>query len=276
MMTATQTCSTSPVASPRQLQSHQVVASPTQPPNVIGARKSHSNSTLLSKEAEFQNWKLRKNNDPMKAVAEGKKNKEERGKAHKKKEKMVDIPPKPDIYYKPTPSTSITPTVAKLCRLANIERCLKSSLVLYNEKSTKEAHVQSDRCRCKNCIARSKLHNKKVNFMLNTQYICNEANRFQPKYIEFMEADVNENQQEQSAEEKQKHSERKEKRKKETENKKRERRSTEEKKKQSKMKNKSEKEKKRRETENENKNRNSSGEKRKRNEKKEKSGKEKK
>jgi ribosomal protein S21 len=31
------------------------------------------NSTLSSKEAEFQNWKRRKNYDPMKAVAEGKK-----------------------------------------------------------------------------------------------------------------------------------------------------------------------------------------------------------
>ena len=36
-------------------------------------RKSRSNSTLSSKEAEFQNWKRRKNYDPMKAAAEGKK-----------------------------------------------------------------------------------------------------------------------------------------------------------------------------------------------------------
>ena len=36
-----------------------------------GARKS--NSSLTSKEAEFQNWKRRKNYDPMKAAAEGKK-----------------------------------------------------------------------------------------------------------------------------------------------------------------------------------------------------------
>jgi hypothetical protein len=28
--------------------------------------------------------------------------------------------------------------------------------------------------------------------MLNTEYICNEASRFHPKYIEFMEADYNE------------------------------------------------------------------------------------
>ena len=36
-------------------------------------RKSRSNSTLSPKEAEFQNWKRRKNYDPMKAAAEGKK-----------------------------------------------------------------------------------------------------------------------------------------------------------------------------------------------------------
>nr|CAH0107254.1 unnamed protein product [Daphnia galeata] len=54
-------------------QSQQVVASPPQPPHVTGARKSRSNSTLSSKEAEFQNWKRRKNYDPMKAAAEGKK-----------------------------------------------------------------------------------------------------------------------------------------------------------------------------------------------------------
>jgi hypothetical protein len=66
---------------------------------------------------------------------------------------------------------------------------IKSGFV---QKSTEEAHVQSDRCKCKNCIARSELHNKKINFMLNTEYICNEASRFHPKYIEFMEADYNE------------------------------------------------------------------------------------
>jgi hypothetical protein len=145
---------------------------------------------------------------------------------------------------------------------------IKSGFV---QKSTEEAHVQSDRCKCKNCIARSELHNKKINFMLNTEYICNEASRFHPKYIEFMEADYNENQQERSAEEKQKQSERKEKRKKETENKNRERRSTEEKEKQS------EKEKKRKEkTENKKQDRRLVGGKRKRNERKEKSGTEKK
>ncbi|EFX86641.1 hypothetical protein DAPPUDRAFT_307901 [Daphnia pulex] len=53
--------------------SQQVIASPPQPPHVTGARKSRSNSTLSSKEAEFQNWKRRKNYDPMKAAAEGKK-----------------------------------------------------------------------------------------------------------------------------------------------------------------------------------------------------------
>lgn len=54
-------------------QPQQVMASPPQPPHVTGARKSRSNSTLSSKEAEFQNWKRRKNYDPMKAAAEGKK-----------------------------------------------------------------------------------------------------------------------------------------------------------------------------------------------------------
>ena len=39
--------------------------------------------------------------------------------------------------------------------------------------------------------------------MLNTEYICNEASRFHPKYIEFIEADYNENQQERSAEDEQ-------------------------------------------------------------------------
>ena len=124
---------------------------------------------------------------------------------------MVDIPPKPDIYYKPTPSTSITPKVARLCRLVILERCLKSSLVLYNEKSTKEEHVQSDMCRCKSCIARSKLNNKKVNFMLNTEYISNEANRFKPKYIEFMEGN-DQSEEKRKSKEKRKRNEKKEKR----------------------------------------------------------------
>lgn len=34
---------------------------------------ARSNSTLSSKEVEFQNWKRRKSYDPMKAAAEGKK-----------------------------------------------------------------------------------------------------------------------------------------------------------------------------------------------------------
>lgn len=37
------------------------------------SRRNRSNSMLSSKEAEFQNWKRRKNYDPMKAAAEGKK-----------------------------------------------------------------------------------------------------------------------------------------------------------------------------------------------------------
>lgn len=53
---------------------HAATAStPQLQPPVPGARKSRSNSTLSSKEAEFQNWKRRKNYDPMKAAAEGKK-----------------------------------------------------------------------------------------------------------------------------------------------------------------------------------------------------------
>lgn len=38
----------------------------------IGA-STRSNSTLSSREVEFQNWKRRKSYDPMKAAAEGKK-----------------------------------------------------------------------------------------------------------------------------------------------------------------------------------------------------------
>ena len=55
-------------------------ASPTAAarPNQRAASKDHkkstrSNSTLTSKEVEFQNWKRRKSYDPMKAAAEGKK-----------------------------------------------------------------------------------------------------------------------------------------------------------------------------------------------------------
>ncbi len=53
---------------------------------------------------------------------------------------MVEVPPKPDIYYKPTPSTSITPTVARLCRLVNLERSLKSSLVLFRNQQKKHMY----------------------------------------------------------------------------------------------------------------------------------------
>ena len=55
-----------------QLQPQGVTGTPPQAPS-SGPRKSRSNSTLSSKEAEFQNWKRRKNYDPMKAAAEGKK-----------------------------------------------------------------------------------------------------------------------------------------------------------------------------------------------------------
>lgn len=36
-------------------------------------KSTRSNSTLTSKEVEFQNWKRRKSYDPMKAAAEGRK-----------------------------------------------------------------------------------------------------------------------------------------------------------------------------------------------------------
>jgi len=36
-------------------------------------KSARSNSTLTSKEVEFQNWKRRKSYDPMKAAAEGRK-----------------------------------------------------------------------------------------------------------------------------------------------------------------------------------------------------------
>jgi len=38
-----------------------------------GGASGRSNSTLSSREVEFQNWKRRKSYDPMKAAAEGKK-----------------------------------------------------------------------------------------------------------------------------------------------------------------------------------------------------------
>jgi len=56
----------------------------TTSPNPVGAKKEvnskkpggsgiRSNSTLSSRETEFQNWKRRKSFDPMKAAAEGRK-----------------------------------------------------------------------------------------------------------------------------------------------------------------------------------------------------------
>ncbi|XP_046400861.1 uncharacterized protein LOC124167108 isoform X3 [Ischnura elegans] len=59
------------------------------PPNTGGAKRGRgsgnppgrSNSTLSSREVEFQNWKRRKSYDPMKAAAEGKKKREEARKA---------------------------------------------------------------------------------------------------------------------------------------------------------------------------------------------------
>ncbi|XP_011304843.1 dentin sialophosphoprotein isoform X2 [Fopius arisanus] len=46
---------------------------PNQKASKEGKNSGRSNSTLTSKEVEFQNWKRRKNYDPMKAAAEGKK-----------------------------------------------------------------------------------------------------------------------------------------------------------------------------------------------------------
>ena len=40
---------------------------------VVRRQTPRSNSTMSSKEIDFQNWKRRKNYDPMKAAAEGKK-----------------------------------------------------------------------------------------------------------------------------------------------------------------------------------------------------------
>lgn len=52
-------------------------ATPTARPNQKTSKdhkkSTRSNSTLTSKEVEFQNWKRRKSYDPMKAAAEGKK-----------------------------------------------------------------------------------------------------------------------------------------------------------------------------------------------------------
>ena len=115
-----------------------------------------------------------------------------RSMVQKKKERKEEITPKPEFYYKPTPSTSIPPRVARLCRIVNLERSLKNSLVLYNQKTTDEAPAK--KCMCEICIKRSALHKKKVPFMLNSEYFSNEEGRFKPNYIEYMEAEENENQ----------------------------------------------------------------------------------
>lgn len=44
-----------------------------QKPSKDHKKSGRSNSTLTSKEVEFQNWKRRKSYDPMKAAAEGRK-----------------------------------------------------------------------------------------------------------------------------------------------------------------------------------------------------------
>ena len=99
-----------------------------------------------------------------------------RSMVQKKKEHKVEIPPKPEVYYIPTPSSSIPPSVARLCRIVNLERSLKNSLVLYNQKTTAEAPAKSHKCMCKKCT-RSALHKKKVPFMLNSEYFSNEEGR---------------------------------------------------------------------------------------------------
>lgn len=45
-------------------------------------KSGRSNSTLTSKEVEFQNWKRRKSYDPMKAAAEGRKKLIDNSKKH--------------------------------------------------------------------------------------------------------------------------------------------------------------------------------------------------
>jgi len=65
--------STTPTVKPKVCKNPIQQQQPVNLPPMGGPRKSRSNSTLSSKEAEFQNWKRRKNYDPMKAAAEGKK-----------------------------------------------------------------------------------------------------------------------------------------------------------------------------------------------------------
>jgi len=63
-----------------------------------------------------------------------------RSMVQKKKEHKVEIPPKPEVYYIPTPSSSIPPRVARLCRIVNLERSLKSSLVLFRNQQKKHMY----------------------------------------------------------------------------------------------------------------------------------------
>lgn len=85
------------------------------------------------------------------------------------------------MYYQPTPSTSVPIPVAKLCRLAGIERSVNQSLVRFKQQSTTAAAPGESH-------TRSALHARKVPFMRSTEYISTEKSRFQPTYIEFMEA----------------------------------------------------------------------------------------
>ena len=56
------------------------------------------------------------------------------------------------MYYQPTPSTSIPSPVARLYRLANFERSLKQSLVMFEQQTTRAAAPgKSHKCMCTTC-----------------------------------------------------------------------------------------------------------------------------
>ncbi|XP_012278156.1 uncharacterized protein LOC105698454 isoform X2 [Orussus abietinus] len=68
--------------------SHHSSQRPSQKPNK-DQKSGRSNSTLTSKEVEFQNWKRRKNYDPMKAAAEGKKKLDNSKKTHSTEDSSI-------------------------------------------------------------------------------------------------------------------------------------------------------------------------------------------
>ena len=131
---------------------------------------------------------LKKKNDFVEVKRSVVRRKIERKVDKPKKKKSKQIPPKQAMYYQPTPSTLIPPPVARLCRLANLERSLKQSLLMFEQQTTTAAAPgKSHECICTTCT-RSALHARKVPFMLNTEYISTKKSRFKPTYIEFMEA----------------------------------------------------------------------------------------